>query len=907
VNANQGAWLDALPPQADCLRDYQLEQVGHVAEAMRQDFKRILVQGATGSGKTHVIATIVLAAFMASHRVLILATRTRLVRQLHERLIAFAVPHGVIANPLPELRNYSALVQIASVDTLHRRAVVNEHIPMPGADVVIFDEAHLSTADTRINIMDAYPEALRIGFTATPARKSGRSLSAAFDVLILGRSIRELTAAGTLVPLRIFNTPVVTAKELRSVPKDNDGDYQPQALGELLSRPKLVGDVLENWLRIAKGKRTLLFCVNKTHGAALLADFLRQGIAAEMLTDQDEEATREDVIARLERGETHILVNCFLMSYGVDVPAVECIVLARPTRSLTMFLQMCLDSQTEVLTQRGWLTSEQMTETDTAASFDVDTGRMVWSAVREVIRRPMGENERMMAVTGPQLDLRVTAGHELIVKCRGKTSRRWQKETAAETAQRQEMFRIPVAADLGIPDAPLTDEELRLIGWFLGDGSINTRTRGLAISQSAAKAQHCAEIRRVLTACGLKFGEHRHVRTDETYGYSDLLQFTVSNGKPRVTGKHLRGYGDLGEWLDKEVPAIFDTLSRRQLLVLLRAFWLANGANSEGAQNSAPHTMTISCGLRERMADRLQSLCVLRGLRCHKRQAASAGWSDRSNATRSGKTLYEIRVKDVSTTTIAGTRVKDGRISGKKPYQRSRLAEADAERSEQVWCVRTDAGTIVTRRNGIVAIMGNCGRGLRPSPETGKRDCILIDHGHVVENLGLPQSDFPWTLNAARNVNREALERARKITPEAMRTCRECSAIWMTSEQGHACPECGWKPAPMAKPISTQEADLEEMADAQEQPTPHDQRVICFYREACGWYARRWPDRWMVKPKSGRWWAWVQTQAKFRFTETVRKPGSYWELSPFGPSIEVSGWLQHRIIKFARARAKAAA
>jgi DNA repair protein RadD len=532
-------WLDVLPPQADCLRDYQREQVGHVAEAMRKGFRRILVQGATGSGKTHVIATIVRAAFVAGLRVLILATRTRLVRQLHERLNAFDTPHGVIANPLPELRNYSARVQIASVDTLHRRAVVNEHIPLPAADVVIFDEAHLATADTRLGILDSYPEAVRIGFTATPARRSGRSLGTAFDVLILGRSIRELTAAGTLVPLRIFNSPVMTAKELRAVPKDNDGDYQPAALGELLSRPKLVGDVVSNWLRIAAGRRTLVFACNKMHGDALLADFLRQGIRAEMLTDQDEEATREEVIGRLERGETQVLVNCFLLSYGTDIPAVESIVLARPTRSLTMFLQMV-------------------------------------------------------------------------------------------------------------------------------------------------------------------------------------------------------------------------------------------------------------------------------------------------------------------------------------------------------------------------------GRGLRPSPETDKRNCILVDHGHCVENLGLPQSDFAWSLEESSNASTAARERA-KATIEANRTCPECSAIWLTSELGHACPECGWKPLPKSKRIEAQEADLEEMADSQKQPAPHDQRVMCFYREACGWYARRWPGRWMQKPKSGRWWAWVQTQAKFRFAETVKKPGQLWELSPFTPSAEVSGWLQHRIIKFARARAKVAA
>jgi superfamily II DNA or RNA helicase len=532
---NENGWLDTLPPQAQCLRDYQAEQVGHVAEAMREGHRRILVQGATGSGKTHVIATIVLAAFVAGLRVLILATRTRLVRQLHERLNAFDTPHGVIANPLPELRNYSARVQIASVDTLHRRAIVNEHIPLPGADVVIFDEAHLSTADTRIGILDSYPEAVRIGFSATPARKSGRSLGAAFDVLILGRSIRELTAAGVLVPLRIFNSPVITVKELRSLPKDNEGDYQPSALGELLSRPKLVGDVLENWLRIAKGKRTLIFAVNKAHGAALLADFLRHGIAAEMLTDQDGEDEREAVIGRLERGETRVLINCFLLSYGTDIPAVEVIVLARPTRSLTMYLQML-------------------------------------------------------------------------------------------------------------------------------------------------------------------------------------------------------------------------------------------------------------------------------------------------------------------------------------------------------------------------------GRGLRPSP--GKRDCLLIDHGHVVEQLGLPQSDFDWSLDDARNATREAGERARSVA-ELLRTCSECAAIWLTSEQGHACPECGWKAQPKSKAIGTQNAELAEMGDEPVSPTPHDPRVITFYREACGDFAKRKPDQWLQRRKSLRWAAWCETRAKFRFDETMKMPGKFWDLEPFAPSAAVSGWLHHRRIKFARAKAAA--
>jgi DNA repair protein RadD len=533
-------WLDVLPVAADCLRDYQRQQLAEIASAMHAGVRRILVQAPTGSGKTHLIACIVAAVQAAGLPVLVLATRTRLLKQLLERLEAFDVRAGVIAAAIPGRIHRGLQVQVASADTLHRRAVVNGHMPLPSASVVIFDEAHLASADTRLGILDSYPDAVRIGLTATPARKSGKSLGVAFDRLILGRSIRELTAAGTLVPTRIFNTPVVTERELRAVPKDTDSDYQASALGELLGRPKLVGDVVSNWLRIANRKRTLVFAVNKSHAQSLLDSFRREGVAAEMLTDQDDEATREEVVGRLERSETSIVVNCFLMSYGVDVPSLECIVLARPTRSLTMYLQMV-------------------------------------------------------------------------------------------------------------------------------------------------------------------------------------------------------------------------------------------------------------------------------------------------------------------------------------------------------------------------------GRGLRPSPETGKAACVIIDHGHVVESLGLPQSDFAWTLDTHRNVNTEALKaQSRKSADEKPRTCGQCKALWLTSEQGNACPSCGWTPVLKAKPIRVQDADLEELADVVE-ATPQDERVMRFFREACGWYARRWPDRWMAKASSGRWWAWLGVREKFKFGEEVRMPSAYWEAAPLPPSIDVSGWLQYRIIKYARGKAKARA
>ena len=146
-------WLDVLPPKADVLRGYQREVLARAAAALRHH-RRVLVQGPTGSGKTHQISAVVLAAVTAGLRVLILATRTRLVRQMHERLDTFDIAHGVMAASLPGLTNWSKPVQVASVDTLYRRCIADAKMPLPSADVVIFDEAHLALGASRQAILN---------------------------------------------------------------------------------------------------------------------------------------------------------------------------------------------------------------------------------------------------------------------------------------------------------------------------------------------------------------------------------------------------------------------------------------------------------------------------------------------------------------------------------------------------------------------------------------------------------------------------------------------------------------------------------------------------------------------------------------------------------------------------------
>jgi superfamily II DNA or RNA helicase len=333
-------WLHVPASMAGALRDYQSAHIEQAGDAVRRGVRRVLMQAPTGSGKTTEIVAICKAATDAGLRALILATRTRVVRQISERLASFQLAHGVLAAALPQHRWHAAAVQVASVDTLYRRAVLDERMPLPPAELVVFDEAHLAAGDSRVAILDRYPHATHIGLTATPAKISGRPLSELFEELIPGPKVRELIASGHLVAPRLFSSPLVADDELASIRKDSKtADYAVGELGAVMSRPRLVGDVLANWRRIANDKRTLVFACNKQHGAALLEDFLCDGIAAELLTDQTPEDEREAAIARLERGDTLVLLSCTILSYGTDIPSVECIVLARPTRSAVLYLQ----------------------------------------------------------------------------------------------------------------------------------------------------------------------------------------------------------------------------------------------------------------------------------------------------------------------------------------------------------------------------------------------------------------------------------------------------------------------------------------------------------------------------------------------------------------------------------------
>jgi superfamily II DNA or RNA helicase len=317
------------------LRPYQSAAITALRRSLGAGHKRPILCAPTGSGKTVLAAEIIRSARAKGRKVLFLAPRRELIHQASAKLSKFGVGHGIIMAGVD--RNVIPDVQIASFDTLHARGMRSQRMRMPPADLVIVDEAHLSVADTRQAIIEHYADAVIVGLTATPARGDGRGLGEIYDDLVSPVSVRQLTDDGFLVPARYF---APTEPDLQGIKLDKEGDYQQKALGQRMDKAELIGDIVENWLRLAYGLSTVVFCVTRSHSRHVAERFGQLGIAAEHLDGETPLDEREAILARVASGETTVLCNVFVATFGLDIPRLACAVLARPTRNLALYLQI---------------------------------------------------------------------------------------------------------------------------------------------------------------------------------------------------------------------------------------------------------------------------------------------------------------------------------------------------------------------------------------------------------------------------------------------------------------------------------------------------------------------------------------------------------------------------------------
>lgn len=307
------------------LRDYQQRAVSAVRAAL-VDHRSVCLAMQVGAGKTSVAGEIIRLAVQRGRRALFVVHRIELVHQAAGRLQAFGIEPGIIKagfTPQPRLP-----VQVACVPTLIRRT-------MPPADLVILDECHHGVSESWQRVVEHYRAsgAYVVGITATPLRLDGKPLGRAFETIIEPVTTRELVDGGYLIAPTVYAPPV----DLRGVPK-RLGDYSIPELAERMS--PLCGHVVNDWVKHAQGLRTVAFAVNIKHSLLIEDGFRRVGARVEHIDGKTPPKQRARVNAMLSGGDLDVVTQCSLWVEGVDIPELGCIVVARPTKSLSLHRQM---------------------------------------------------------------------------------------------------------------------------------------------------------------------------------------------------------------------------------------------------------------------------------------------------------------------------------------------------------------------------------------------------------------------------------------------------------------------------------------------------------------------------------------------------------------------------------------
>lgn len=319
------------------LRNYQDKAVNMVRDEIRKGNKRVLLVMATGSGKTHTMGDIASKSITNGHKILAAMHRRQLVFQMCDCFKKCGITAGMIMSGIETELDHKC--QITTVQTYSRRLKLSEienNKFFVDASVIFIDEAHHVLAKTYQKVLKHYQDKIIIGVTATPCLSSGAGLGRYFDVIVQPISIHELIEQGFLVPALYYGPSEPDLSKLKTVA----GDYEKKGLGKIMTNPTLIGDVVDNWLRIAGDKKTFCYAVNVAHSKALKDDFISKGVTAEHLDAFSDDQTREATLNRFRSGRTQVLLNVGLYTEGSDIPEIEAICVARPTKSLGIHLQI---------------------------------------------------------------------------------------------------------------------------------------------------------------------------------------------------------------------------------------------------------------------------------------------------------------------------------------------------------------------------------------------------------------------------------------------------------------------------------------------------------------------------------------------------------------------------------------
>lgn len=317
------------------LRPYQEKALADVRMNLAKGDKRVLVYAPTGAGKSELAVAVAQMARGKGNRVVFLVHRKDLVRQQVERFEKYGMAVGILQGQ--NTHRPHSNITVGSIQTLSSRKRFGWHFDF---DVLIVDEAHLCAGSKQYQeLFRSWSNLPIIGLSATPFSKGLGKLhqwGRLFESMVVVSTIRALVKDGFLVDCEIYAPSEPDLSKVRTLA----GDYHEGDLAEAVDKPKLIGDIVTHWLRLASGKQTICFGTNIVHSKHIVQQFLNAGISAVHVDCYMPEEDRLDAVAKFRAGEVTILSNVALFAEGFDAPETSCMILARPTKSLIRYIQM---------------------------------------------------------------------------------------------------------------------------------------------------------------------------------------------------------------------------------------------------------------------------------------------------------------------------------------------------------------------------------------------------------------------------------------------------------------------------------------------------------------------------------------------------------------------------------------
>lgn len=321
------------------LREYQAAAVDALRHALMGGKRRIILQASCGAGKTIISAEIAKLAIEKNKRVLFLVNRRDLVRQTAEKYEAFGLGDKLGLIMAGEEPSLARPIQLATLQTYSRRLKITNlewNKWFHNADLVIYDECHSANAPTYRDILKLYKDKPIIGLSATPMGAQGKGLGKIFEEIVPCISMNKLIEKEFLVPA-VHYAP--SKPDLEGV-KITAGDYNKKQLGERVNKTKLVGDILDNWLRLASDRQTIVFATNVKHSKHIREVFEKNGVSIAHIDAHTNDEDRQDIYRGFESGDIQVLTNVGVCCEGSDLPIASAVVIAKPTLQLGRWIQM---------------------------------------------------------------------------------------------------------------------------------------------------------------------------------------------------------------------------------------------------------------------------------------------------------------------------------------------------------------------------------------------------------------------------------------------------------------------------------------------------------------------------------------------------------------------------------------